>query len=725
MAKGKNPAPRAVPPGHQAIDGSGRVRGTRSRLLGPADAGETITVTVVLRRRADGPGAPDLEYWARMPVDQRTYPTAEEFARQYGASQADVDAVVKHLRSAGLQIVETHLGRRSIRATGTVAQVGDAFTVDLNQYESPLPPQPRQSATRHHPRRQSHRGYEGQLHVPRALAPMILGVFGLDNRRITSRSTVPPNTSYSFMTVPLLCQLYGWPVGAIAGQTIGLLSDGGFDPNDIKLYYQNLNKSIYQGGYYVQDASGYTPWNVPAGAVAGNLVAPSSGSGTLVVASGTNSGSSDGEVNMDISLSSTIAQQATIAVYIMDGTSNGWITALQKATIPGTGEPAPGVISSSYYLAGGDDPKGLAEWGASASELASITSYFQDAATMGITVCIASGDNGTDSNVEDGYAHVQYPVSDPWVLGCGGTTVGNISGSKFDEYIWNDTGATGGGVSAYFNSNNVNPAMRQPSYQSSTAIPASLNDSSIGRGVPDVSANASAFSGYSIYTGGYWGVEGGTSAAAPVIAGFIAQVNAKIGKPVGFLNPQLYGSRGSCCRKIAAGVPLSGSLQNPPPRPSDNACHGVAGYTGTQTGWDACTGWGVFNWQALIALLTKVKEKELIKEHIKEIKDKDKELIKENFKAEVDVKSISDFLPPGNPGDPYEWLQILLTTQGLEQLKRISQSLEQLDKTVGQRVFIRPEERPEVGGQAIAASVASAAGPAATKAARPRRKRGR
>jgi kumamolisin len=161
---------------------------------------------------------------------------------------------------------------------------------------------------------------------------------------------------------------------------------------------------------------------------------------------------------------------------------------------------------------------------------------------------------------------------------------------------------------------------RQPSYQSAAGVPPSLNDSSVGRGIPDVAANASALMGYIIYINGLWNQVGGTSAAAPLIAGFIAQLNAQLGKNVGFLNPKLYSTRGAMCRKITAGAPLNGQLRTPPPRPADNAFQGVTGYRGTQTGWDACTGWGVFVWNNVVAVLNNEKEKRA--KEFKDIKDK-------------------------------------------------------------------------------------------------------
>jgi hypothetical protein len=207
---------------------------------------------------------------------------------------------------------------------------------------------------------------------------------------------------------------------------------------------------------------------------------------------------------------------------------------------------------------------------------------FEDAAIQGVTICIASGDTGTDSKVGDGLAHVQYPASDPWVLSVGGTTVGNIIGSSFDEYSWTDnfsfggfsgSGATGGGISDFF---------PQPWYQIDAGVPVSLNDGHRGRGVPDVSANASLNSGYPIIVVGAPSIfpANGTSASAPLWAGLVAVINAALAENVGFVNPVLYALGSSVFRDILA-----------EPGATDNGMNGVAGYP-VGPGWDACTGWG-------------------------------------------------------------------------------------------------------------------------------------
>jgi kumamolisin len=203
---------------------------------------------------------------------------------------------------------------------------------------------------------------------------------------------------------------------------------------------------------------------------------------------------------------------------------------------------------------------------------------------QGVTVCIASGDTGSDSKVGDGKAHVQYPASDPWVLSIGGTTVGNVQGSSFEEFVWNDVSvfganATGGGISDFFG---------LPAYQSSAGVPQSVNGNRVGRGVPDVAANASVNSGYPMFAGGVSFTGNGTSASAPLYAGLIAVLNAALPRPVGFLNPTLYMLGNSVCQNISS-----------PPGPADNGLNGVTGYP-ARPGWNACTGWGRIDGNALL-----------------------------------------------------------------------------------------------------------------------------
>ena len=209
---------------------------------------------------------------------------------------------------------------------------------------------------------------------------------------------------------------------------------------------------------------------------------------------------------------------------------------------------------------------------------------------FGMTVFVASGDDGSNCQVYDGKAHVYYPESDPWVTSCGGTTIGNVSGSSFTEVTWSDNGITGGGISDFFD---------LPHWQRHANVPLSVNPGHRkGRGVPDIAGYAN---GYEIVLGGvsspgWWG----TSETAPLYAALIAIINARLNERVGYLNPTLYSHHAAgIFRDIADG--------------RTNATGGAPGYLSVP-GWDACTGLGSIKGNALLKLLHREEEREEVRE---------------------------------------------------------------------------------------------------------------
>ena len=187
---------------------------------------------------------------------------------------------------------------------------------------------------------------------------------------------------------------------------------------------------------------------------------------------------------------------------------------------------------------------------------------FQAAAAMGVTVFCAAGDDGSNDQENDNMAHVDFPSTSPYVTGCGGTRL-DSSG----ETTWNNGpgSATGGGISDFF---------PLPTWQSKANVPVSANPGGkTGRGAPDIAGDADPDTGYNIFLNGKYEVFGGTSAVAPLWAGLIALFNQNLEKPVGYLNPLLYGhlDMSDTLRDITVG--------------NNGAYH--AG-----PGWDACTGFG-------------------------------------------------------------------------------------------------------------------------------------
>ena len=209
-------------------------------------------------------------------------------------------------------------------------------------------------------------------------------------------------------------------------------------------------------------------------------------------------------------------------------------------------------------------------------------------AQLGITVCVSTGDDGAEAQVQDGHAHVNFPATSPYVLAVGGTTLHARKGANgqmaVTEMVWNDGpgSGTGGGVS------DLTPA---PGWQEGKT-PRSLNPGNFaGRAIPDVAANADPATGYLVMNGGKLGIVGGTSAAAPLWASLITRTNALTGARAGNFNALLYGAIGPAgvLRDITSG---------------NNDTDGLLdGQFQAGPGWDACTGWGVPDGVKLLAAL--------------------------------------------------------------------------------------------------------------------------
>jgi kumamolisin len=91
-------------------------------------------------------------------------------------------------------------------------------------------------------------------------------------------------------------------------------------------------------------------------------------------------------------------------------TDAGFVDAVSSAVHDSLHKPS--VISISW----GDAE---AKW--TGQGMRALDQAFQDAAMLGVTICAASGDGGSSDGVSDGLAHVDFPASSQYALGCGGT----------------------------------------------------------------------------------------------------------------------------------------------------------------------------------------------------------------------------------------------------------------------------------------------------------------
>ena len=455
----------------------------------------------------------------------------DDYEKQFGAAQKDADQVEAFAHQYKLKTVEVSLSRRSVILRGSVANMEAAFGVSLAKAVD------------------SHgddiRVRKGDIFIPSALADIIEGVFGLDNRKVArpmfkaldGEGGISPTAQVSNSFTPnRLAQIYGFPDGFNGkGQTIAIIElGGGYRTKDLTAYFKSL---------------GIKKPSVKAISIDKGKNAPSTPDGA------------DGEVMLDIEVAGAVASGAKIVVYFCPNTDKGFLDAITKAVHDTTHKPS--VVSISW---------GGAEVSWTPQSLNSYNEAFKGAAALGVTVCVAAGDNGSSDGIQGGDVHVDFPASSPYVLACGGTSLKVNGNTITSETVWHDSvsSATGGGVS------NVFPL---PGYQQNANVPKAIDTNNVGRGVPDVAGNADPNTGYVVLVDGQQMVIGGTSAVAPLYAGLIACLNQQSGKWAGFINPTLYANP-SLCRDITVG--------------DNRTAAGNKGYD-AGPGWDACTGWGVFN----------------------------------------------------------------------------------------------------------------------------------
>ena len=295
-----------------------------------------------------------------------------------------------------------------------------------------------------------------------------------------------------------------------------------------------------------------------------------------------------GECTVDVAVVAAVAQGANINVYFVDMSEQGWEAFFSWAINPPGGAKSSVGPDEQLVNFFGDDPGRIGDPSASGSTAHWMHTYLRSAHTRGITVFMAMGDWGSADTITDGLCHVAYPHSDPAVTACGGTIVGNITPTGFEEFAWSDANtasqfqgfpyvATGGGVSD-------NPGFPVPHYQKAAGVlPVSKNDGNSRRGVPDV-AGMVAMDGFFFAGQGGPGQYGGfgTSLVAPLYAGLMAVINAFLGRSTGFLNPTLYRHGPAICHDVRFGDNESGNGPVPPDAP----------FYVASPGWDPCTGWG-------------------------------------------------------------------------------------------------------------------------------------
>jgi kumamolisin len=539
------------------LPGSARTRLEAATPAGQLDTSERAELTLVLRRRAEIPAEI---------VEGPAVLTHDQLAERYGADPADVDLVRQTLGTLGLEVTEVHASTRRVKVAGTIGALSSAFGVTLQQVSSPDPKTGEDVM---------HRYREGPLFVPAALDGVVLAVLGLDTRpqarphfRRRGAGTVPHAAAAQGNTYPpnQVADIYKFPAGTTgAGQTIAVIElGGGFSTSDLDTYFGGLGIAVPSISAVSVDGASNAPGSDPNGA--------------------------DVEVALDIDVIGAAAPGASQLVYFAPNSDNGFVDAISAAA---SATPAPIAISISW----GQSEDSWTAQGRSAMDAA-----IADAAAMGITVCVASGDNGSGDAVNDGQSHVDFPASSPHALACGGTKLiaDPSAGTISSEVVWNEMaaneGAGGGGVSDHFT---------VPSFQANAGVPARAARSEVasevtsevapgaaaasaaaagGRGVPDVAGNADPVTGYQVFSGGQAQVVGGTSAVAPLWAALVSRLAEAAGQRFGLIQTLLYAG-------VSPGTAVDGF---------NDITSGDNGAYAAGPGWDACSGLGSPDGTALL-----------------------------------------------------------------------------------------------------------------------------
>ncbi len=535
--------------------------------------------------------------------------TPEQWNARFAPSESDEQAVVDWATSQGLTVTARYPNRLMVNVEGTVDTIQKAFNVKINRYEvngttefsndrDPLIPSNLtdivqfvdglNSIVRMHPANSAMKGLRGPDYSPgpvhqmgsssqgsaTAPAPKELTESGQLNGggQITNGfydpSDIYTKQAYNYNALQALghcCNPFhtsGHDGGGPVQTSIGLATDGDFSDSDWTGFH---NQYPYLAWFYYHVAVNGTP--------------------------GCCSDESTLDLEWSIATSNSFgAGSDTAQVYNYEAAQGfgDFGTVYQQML----NDNLVRVVNISYGLSEtvfiDDAPSLLTSW----------HGIFNQMIGQGWTIMAASGDGGSDAGCTGSLA-VLYPESDPDVTSVGGTRLElNSDGSFNNEVAWTggtspgscskNGGGGGGGCSAVW---------AAPGYQTAGGNPYCGTGS---RSVPDVSLNASQFSGQNYFFGGSLSGVAGTSIASPMMSGFIAQEDAyslSMGNacasgsancaPIGQVDWDIYAEGGY--NESAPHYPFyditSGCTTNDT----------ISGLWCATPGYDLATGWGSFN----------------------------------------------------------------------------------------------------------------------------------
>jgi subtilase family serine protease len=550
MTAGASGLAQASPgPGPVPLPGSAVPFTSHTPVTGYVAGGQRLTVQLWLK--PDTAAAEQYATAAATPGSAlfHHYLSPAAYTARFGASQAAASQVESWLRGERFTGITADSGRSYVRATAPVSTINAAFRIRLTLYK----PSAAVNAGRYRLRANNR-----AIWLPAPVAARVLGVSGLDNADpvlplIRENTSPAPACShyYGQHTVSGLPQKYG----TTTFPTLGC----GYAAGQIRAAYGASNTSTGKGQTIALVELGLTRdmfLTLVDYAKANHMPAPSSERYTeLSLGKNTCGDPSNGEEQLDVEASYDMAPGASQLVVGGDSCNNGdqglqGVFDADTAILDGAGGHPLATIASNSWESGGENQ--------SASLTSIENGYLVRAAAEGVGMYFSSGDT----------SGVEMPSSDPYATAVGGTTLGiGASGNRLFETGWStgaftltkqhtwliihpEVAAAGGGPSLLW---------REPAYQKGV-VPAALTEdpgtrTGPARSVPDISADADGATGFAVGmltfpTGGgtptYRQSDiGGTSLAAPLIAGMVTAAQQGQAVPFGFLNPVLYKLHGT------------------------------------------------------------------------------------------------------------------------------------------------------------------------------------
>jgi len=474
--------------------------------------------------------------------------TPEEYGVCFGPTNEEVNKVTAWLESQQFVVTRVNHGRTFVTFDGTVQRVNQAFSTKLYQYnvadKSKMAP-----AT--------------APVLPTAIASLVKSLHGVttietEPQHVSERheaSKTEPNMTLSssdhFVTPQDFDKIYDVPTALNgSGVTIGIVGRSRVNMADFAAFRSRTNATFSNPTEVIPTKYG--------GVDPGAAITGSNGKSTAATVG------EQSEATLDVIRAGGVAPGAKLLLVSSASTSttDGIDYAIQY--IVDTTPVVAQVMTISF---------GLCESYAGQSDTLKWDGYFKQAAVEGISVFVSSGDSGA-SGCDTSFTNApSSPMANSPNNLCSSSYATCVGGTEFADtanpsLYWSSTNSAGyfsalgyipegGWNEPYYNSNyivaasggGVSAYVATPSWQTGKGVPSAR----AGRYTPDISFSSSLHDGYFgciaaegdscvADSSGYWYFTawGGTSAAAPGMAGVAALAAQQAGRGIGNMNVQLY-----------------------------------------------------------------------------------------------------------------------------------------------------------------------------------------